>query len=291
MRRFRDDHHLGNQPIKDLFELAHITLGVDVLSMDADEAEHGLTMLDPTTGRVAIAVATTAHAMRQRSTIAHEIGHVVAGDLYLDEPLVPGANTPEEILANAFARHLLLPLEAVTERHEHPVTDKRQLSDLVQEFEVSPHIAAIQLRTAKLLSPATCAEWSKVSALTLANDYGWRSQYRSLSVDSSMPKSPQDLMARAVEGYRRGVLGLAELARWYDLDPRELEAELGPPALGEDDPDGDGDGDGDDWDDWDDDDAPLFPNRGQDPTADPAADPARDSRQDPAQGRSAGAGS
>lgn len=104
-RKFCDTHHLGNQPIKDLFELAHIMVGIDVLSMDADEAEHGQTMLDPTTGRIAIAVATTPDAMRQRSTVAHELGHVLAGDLDLDEPLIPGADTAEEVRANTFARH------------------------------------------------------------------------------------------------------------------------------------------------------------------------------------------
>jgi uncharacterized protein YndB with AHSA1/START domain len=61
------------------------------------DSEHGLSMCDPATGRVVIAVATTPHPMRQRSSIAHELGHVVAGDLDRAVPLSPGERSPEEI--------------------------------------------------------------------------------------------------------------------------------------------------------------------------------------------------
>lgn len=122
----------------------HATVGIDVLSVDATEAEHGLSMVDPTTGRTVIAVATTPHPMRQRSSIAHELGHVVAGDLDSDVSWMPGDRSPAEICADAFARHLLLPLAAA--RRHVPSGGSPSLSDLsalVQEFELSPAIAAI----------------------------------------------------------------------------------------------------------------------------------------------------
>jgi hypothetical protein len=80
--------------------------------------------------------------------------------------------------------------------------------------------------------------------------FGWRSQYQSLAADSALPRAPQDLMSRAVEGPRRGVLGLTELAGWYGPEPRQLEENLRPV----DDPDAE------DWDDEWDTDAPLFPD-------------------------------
>jgi Zn-dependent peptidase ImmA (M78 family) len=244
---FRERHDLGDGPIKDMFELAHVA-GVDVLSMDASEAEHGLSMSDPATGRVVIAVATTDHPMRLRSSIAHELGHVLGGDLGKDAALVPGERSPTEIRADAFARHLLVPLAGVRRRVTKPKAEVAlsDLSDLVQEFEVSPQLAAIQLRTLRFISPQTCAEWGTLSATNLATIFGWLSQYRSLAADSALPRAPQGLMARAVDGYRQGVLGLAELAIWYTLDPAELEQQVGPPAAA---------GADDDWDS----DAPLFP--------------------------------
>jgi hypothetical protein len=187
--------------------------------------------------------------MRQRSSIAHELGHVIAGDLERAEPLVPGERSSEEICADAFARHLLLPLGAI--RRRYPVGDTQvtfslaDLSDLIQEFEVSPHIATIQLRTLKRIDADTYSNWSARSAANLAMRFGWGSQYRSLAADSSVPRAPQSLMTRAVEGYQRGVLSITELAYWYGQDPTELEEELGTPQLAN------------EVDEWDDD-APLF---------------------------------
>ncbi|XVU22850.1 ImmA/IrrE family metallo-endopeptidase [Actinoplanes sp. CA-054009] len=248
---FRAMHGLGVGPVKDMYELLHVAKGIDVISMSVPETEHGLSMCDPDSGRVVIAVATTPHPMRQRSSIAHELGHVLGGDLEQAEPLTPGDRSPAEIRADAFARHLLLPLDAIHRRfgagRAAASVSLADLSDLVQEFEVSASIAAIQLRTLKLVDTDTCTAWSARSVANLATTFGWGSQYRALAADSSLPRAPQALMARAVEGYHRGILGINELAGWYGRDPSELEAELGaPPPTTE-------------IDDWDDD-APLFPD-------------------------------
>jgi len=225
--KFREEHGLGEAPIKDMFELIHAVLGVDVISMDAPGAEHGLSMIDADTARTVIAVATTPHPMRQRSSIAHELGHVLGGDLDRPDHLVPGARSPEEIRADAFARHLLLPLAAVRRRVPAGAFSLEDFSDLVQEFEVSPRLAAIQLRTVGLLEEQTCLEWGALSSAYLATNFGWLSQYRSLVADSVLPRAPQGLMSRAVTAYRRGVLGVAEVAAWYGQDVAEVEAELG----------------------------------------------------------------
>lgn len=227
---FREQYGLGDVPIKDMFELVHATAGIDIISMHAAEAEHGLSMADPATGRAVIAVATTTHPMRQRSSIAHELGHLLAGDLERPASLSPGERGPEEIRADAFARHLLMPLSGVRRRFPAPEDEfsLANLSDLVQEFEVSPHLAAIQLRTLKLINRGTCGAWSTLSATYLATTFGWLSQYRSLAADSAQPRAPQGLMIRAVEGYRKGVLGITELATWYGQEAAELEQTLGP---------------------------------------------------------------
>mgnify|MGYP000876715461 CR=1 FL=1 len=227
---FRHDHSLGTSPIKDVFELVHATTGVDVFSIDAAEEEHGLTMLDPHTGRRVIVVATTAHPMRQRSCVAHELGHLLRGDLETTEQASPGERGPAEICADAFARHLLLPLDALP-AHRAPTGEVSlaALSDLVQTYEVSPAIAAIQLRTATLIDEAICQDWMRCSARSLALRFGWLNQYDSLSRTSRRPRAPQTLMKRAVAAYKDGVLGIAELANWYGASEDDLRAELGEP--------------------------------------------------------------
>lgn len=265
---FRAEHGLGLAPLGDIFEVVHAFAGVDVLSMDASEAEHGLSMLLPASGRVVIAVATTQHPMRQRSSVAHELGHVLAGDLEADLPLTPGERTPEEIRADAFARHLLLPLEAVTTRlgSRPQGVGEPELSTLVQEFEVSPSLAAIQLRNAGYISASVCDQWRSLSAATVAARNGWLGKYRTLVTDSTGPRAPQGLVTMCVQGYRRGVLGINELATWYGHSPADLQSALGAPEPNE--RGGGFDGAVEDVDDdfWDVD-APLFPGQSDSPAS------------------------
>lgn len=227
---FRQQNGLDLAPVKDVFELVHATRGVDVISMDAHESEHGLSMLDPDSGRVVIVVATTSNPMRQRSSVAHELGHVLAGDLERDVTLVPGDRAPEEIRADAFARHLLLPLEVVRTRFPRGTEiTAAGLSNLVQEFELSPKIVAIQLREAKLIDEQKCEFWGALSAPQLATANGWLSQYRALVDGSQRSRAPQALMSRAVAAYQQGLLGLPELAAWYGQPAEELAEALGTP--------------------------------------------------------------
>ncbi|WP_426560403.1 ImmA/IrrE family metallo-endopeptidase [Angustibacter sp. McL0619] len=235
-RAFRAKFDLGHAPIKDVFELVHTALGVDVMSMDTSPDEHGLSMINSTNDALVIAVATTPHPMRLRSTVAHEVGHVVAGDLFTGVGLVPGERSPEEIRADAFSRHLLIPFDGLLARlelaerrssgQEPSVVTEADLSALVQEFEVSPAIAAVQLKMLRLIGEHECQVWRSVSAKTLAVRYGWLSQYQSLVRDAQQPRGPQTLLAVSVEAIRGDSLGLTEVARWYEEDVSVLREQL-----------------------------------------------------------------
>ena len=144
---FRRMHRLGLQPLGDLVALIEQTTGYEVAVLDADYGEHGLTMRDPVRDATFIGVARSRTPMRQRSTLAHELGHLVFGDC--DHGVEFAKRSPEEIRADAFARHLLVPVEGVTEflgqRDGAGMTD---LAAVVQRFLVSPAIAAIAMRDA-----------------------------------------------------------------------------------------------------------------------------------------------
>lgn len=200
--------------------------------MEAAEAEHGLSMRDPGSGRIVIAVATTPYPMRQRSSLAHELGHVLAGDLTSKVVARPGSRSPAEIRADVFARHLLLPVTALHARFGFSAApvDHAGLAAVVQEFEVSPQLTAVQLKQAGLINTALCKEFSSLTTVKVATRYGWLTQYKTLALASGLPRSPQELMRRAVEGYGAGVLGIAELASWYGQAPEDLREQLGEPA-------------------------------------------------------------
>ena len=226
--RFRADNDLGIAPIADVVALIEQTQDVDVIVRDVtDRREHGLTMVDPERGVTVVAVVPSENPMRWRSTLAHELGHLVFEDHDIGAPGVLADDTPAEERARAFARHLLLPMDAVNGFVGHSgMRDLSALSDLVQRYLVSPAIAAIQLRDGGHIEDDRFEEWRNLYTPMLAARFGWTDQYRALQNESSQRRSPQRLMARAVAGYLSGVVTIETLASIRGIPVDDVAAEL-----------------------------------------------------------------
>lgn len=230
-QRFRAEHGLGAQPLGDLVTLIEQHTGIDVVVMEAGENEHGLTMRDPQRGAVFIAVARTRAPMRQRSSLAHELGHMLFDD-YHDSAAGTGSKW-RETRTDAFARHLLLPhdgLDLLLGGHNAGGRDPEELATLsvvVQRFLVSPAIAAIAMAQHGHISEATKQQWmDTVTTPMLATRFGWRDLYSALVWESDQTRAPQKLLARAIAGYREGVISARALANIRGLGVEELLAEL-----------------------------------------------------------------
>jgi Zn-dependent peptidase ImmA (M78 family) len=219
--RFRQDHHLGVQPLGDLVAVIEQATGIDVAVLDAGPDEHGMAIRDPARGTVFISVARTRNPMRQRSTLAHELGHVLFGDWADGNAGDWGDRDPAEIRADAFARHLLVPANGLSDfiAARSPAA-LSTLSAVVQRFLVSPQIAAIALRQAGHVDEATKQEWMTLSTPQLAARFGWSDHYQALQDDSDRRRAPQRLLARAITGYAEGVLPAQAIAtlRGMSLD-------------------------------------------------------------------------
>lgn len=231
--QFRHEHHLGVQPLGDLVAIIEQTTGIDVAVLDAGPDEHGLTMRDPDRDAVFIGVARTQNPMRQRSTLAHELAHVLFEDWAEVRIGTDGATgnwgdrTPEEIRADAFARHLLVPVEGLREFLGTPDRmTPATLSTVVQRFLASPKIIVIAMHQARLIDAATKQEWMALSAPRLATRFGWTDQYRALQVDSDRRRAPQRLLARAISGYALGVLPAQAIATLRGIPLGDAEADL-----------------------------------------------------------------
>lgn len=226
--RFRKDHHLGVQPLGDLLEVIEQATGIDVAVLDVGPDEHGLTMRDPARGAVFIGVARTRNPMRQRSTLAHELGHVLFGDWIDNDRGDWSDRSPAEIRADAFARHLLVPAEGLREFITARSTiGLSALSAVVQRFLVSPQIAAIALRQARYIDEAAKQEWMTLSAPQLAARFGWTDQYQALQASSDRRRAPQRLLARAITGYAEGVLPAQAIATLRGISLEDILEELG----------------------------------------------------------------
>ena len=127
--RFRRDLGLGRLPIPSMRQLAEVRLGIPVIQAQLDERIAGATV--ESSGRRAIVLnidGLNGDALVRRSTMAHEIGHLVFDpsqrleDLRVDEygELEQRPDTradPVEQRANAFAVQLLAPQDEAIERY------------------------------------------------------------------------------------------------------------------------------------------------------------------------------
>ncbi len=226
--QFRREHGLGDQPLGDLVAIIERTTGIDVAVLDVGADEHGLTMRDPKRGAVFIAVAKTANPMRQRSSLAHELAHVLFEDWIDNSDEGWGERTHQEVRADAFARHLLIPLAGVrgfVDDHLE-VIDHSTLSDVVQYFLVSPAMAAIVMEQAGHITEAIKDGWMCVTTPALAARFGWSDQYRALQASSNLRRAPQKLLTRAIQGYLKNVVSLQTLATLRGVDATTIEQEL-----------------------------------------------------------------
>jgi len=224
---FRREHRLGEQPLGDLAAIIEQATGIDVAVLEAGPDEHGMAVRDPARGSVFIGVARTRNPMRQRSTLAHELGHVLSRDWTGSDASSWSDRSPAEIRADSFARHLLAPVDGLrgflgTRRPASlPV-----LSTVVQRFLVSPQIAAIALEQAGYIDEATKRDWMTLSAPHLAARFGWSDQYQALQADSDRRRAPQRLLARTIAGYTEGVLPAQAIATLRGMPLDTVLAEL-----------------------------------------------------------------
>ncbi|MFD2471652.1 ImmA/IrrE family metallo-endopeptidase [Amycolatopsis silviterrae] len=223
---FRAEHGLALQPLGDLVALIEQVTGFDVAVLETGPDEHGLTMRDPVRDAVFIGVACTRRPMRQRSTLAHELAHVLFGDWTDDHDGDWADRRYEERRADAFARHLLLPLDGVgqfvADRGFTPAT----LSNVVQWFLASPAMAVIQLHEGKHIDVAVKDQWMATTTPQLAARFGWSDQYAALQAESDHPRAPQRLLARAIVGYAESVVPVQTIATLRGVRAAEAEAEL-----------------------------------------------------------------
>ncbi|GAB7002619.1 hypothetical protein JCM18899A_00900 [Nocardioides sp. AN3] len=224
---FRRDQHLGNAPIADLVTVLEGVPNVHVAIEPAiDDEQHGMRATDPNRGVTVLAASATPHAVRLRSTLAHELGHHIFND---PTPAVWSENTPEERRATEFARHLLIPQEGLIDLLGAPgtieVTDA-VLSKVVERFAVSPGMAAIQLREAGFINASAVERLGRLTTRVLATRYGWLPLYRQWSDDSNQPRPPRRIVAVAIDAYLAHDATIATVANLHGMVTPQMRAEF-----------------------------------------------------------------
>lgn len=208
--RARHDWSLGLAPIADVAALLEETVGADVLIIRMPDHHDGFTRRNPQTGDIIVAAAATDSPERQRFTLAHELGHILADDLHdtLETVHTAGAS---ETRAHAFARHFLAPLDGVR-RLKEKHTGAELVSEVIRHFGVSPKVAGIQLGRLGLDPAGKEAAMSK-SAAWYATRYGWDSERAGEVAAARMERPPRSIVAAATAAFEDGHVDDVMLAR------------------------------------------------------------------------------
>ena len=224
---FRAEQHLGSAPIADLVTVLEDVAGVHVTVLPAVAGDHhGMRATDPIRNVTVLAAVATPHAMRLRSTLAHELGHHLFRD---PTPAVWSEKTSEEQRATEFASHLLIPTEGLVEMLGEPGrvdVDEAWLSKIVERFAVSPMMAAIQMRDSGFIDRDTATRFGNLSTPVLATRYGWSALYQQWSADSSIVRPPQRIVAAAINAYIGGDATIETLAHLRDTSSEVVRTEL-----------------------------------------------------------------
>lgn len=177
-------------------------------------------------------------AVRQRFTLAHELGHHEFKDGGVIDASADVFGTPttvRERRANAFAAEFLVPLAAVqrwAQAHADVDVSLVTVVGLASWFRISALVAVYRLSAARLVSAKAVREFEQAihdgehSRLARRHQLLELPDELSLVHDGGQPRMPRQLWVDAVIGYERGLLTPERIAQAVGRDTVEVEAEL-----------------------------------------------------------------
>lgn len=230
-RRARKRLGLGDEPLPDLLELLEEHLGVDVALEPLPDGVEGLCIrLEDFSLAL---VRSQPVAGRERFTLAHELGHLLAGDaapLHLDEQLF--GQGLEEMRANAFAAHFLMPQAGLERRIRGRPVDGQVVCELQYAFGVSLEALLWHLRNLHLIDERTRAALQASGPKALALRYGYLTDWEASYRVTPLRRPPARLLRRAMYAYVRGLIGVEVLANLLDKDADDLRRDLEDAGIG-----------------------------------------------------------
>jgi Zn-dependent peptidase ImmA (M78 family)/transcriptional regulator with XRE-family HTH domain len=239
-KRVRDVAGIGDIYIDELASFCENRLGVDVA---VECLPPGLDGLSVSCGNYRLALVSSAiPATRQRYTLAHEIGHLAAGDtqkIMIDEDLF-GRPGEQEKRANIFASAFLMPESSLRRAMGTAGLVEASIGDMLANYKVSLDALAWQLYSFRLVDIAGRERVRQLSTRKLSLLAGHAAEYQRQLQDQGQRRLPSGLLRRAIEAYNKGDIGVRVLARLAEVRPEILQEQLSPlpPAPeSEDDPD------------------------------------------------------
>ncbi|WP_235989399.1 helix-turn-helix domain-containing protein [Streptomyces ureilyticus] len=229
-----------SRPVADLETDVLITecaqlFGVDVSVTRLPDGVDGLTW--QTDAFRLILVGPTETWTRQRFTLAHELGHILARDaqdLVVESHVAPGRQKDlTEVRANVFASNLLMPepeirhrFRQVTDRHSK-LTDEA-FAKLVVAFKVSPSALAARLSQLRLIDAQSAPHFRGLTTETCHLLAGATDAFQRQLAWAAAERFPVRLVAALYQAYADGETTLRPLAALMGMDVDQLHDLLDP---------------------------------------------------------------
>ncbi|NUV69973.1 ImmA/IrrE family metallo-endopeptidase [Streptomyces sp. CAI-121] len=175
-----------------------------------------------------ILVSSRVAATRQRYTLAHELGHLVAGDsqdIKVDEN-VWGVRTPMETRANAFAAAFLMPAETLRETVREEGINDASVAKLLGRLRVSLDALSFRLHN---IGAVNAEGRDRIRAMSSNAIYLRAGRASDLQARNDR-RVPMPLLSRSMKSFVHGDIGVRPLADLVGMDPGELLEELSPPS-------------------------------------------------------------
>jgi Zn-dependent peptidase ImmA (M78 family)/transcriptional regulator with XRE-family HTH domain len=203
---------LPDGPLPELSELVERRMGIDVSLEPMPDDVAGLCVLIE--GR-ALAMANSSCAKgRQRFTVAHEVCHILCGDPIEVRVECEGdpVGSSEEVRANAFARHFLLPISAAR-REFGDATDDAAIMSVMYSYGISLQALLIQLIEAGLINEDRRTRLQAIGPAALSTSLGFRTEWNLAYRECmNVRRPPSRLETRCFDAYRSGLIGIGPVA-------------------------------------------------------------------------------
>jgi Zn-dependent peptidase ImmA (M78 family) len=226
--------YVDNPTKMELADLIEESFGIDVVVREL--SCDGLAWSDTTSRLIVVGTCTT--PTRQRFSIAHELGHILANDdqkLYVDQDVMDPTDRrrPSEMRANAFASAFLMPEEAVRSVLDDCTESSGQLSEagfssIVMHFAVSPSALSYRMSNLGLINAQQRSRLGHLNTAQCANLAGQIDTYVEWASNSAKGRAPVALLSQMLGAYLAHKTTLRPLANILGVSVDQLRRGLEP---------------------------------------------------------------
>lgn len=225
------EQHGRSVTAENLAELIEEIFGADVAVAQFGSGFDGLAAATHTAKLILLA--TTSNPARQRFTLAHELGHLLADDnqeVHLDRDIFDSAQKkdPSEQRANAFASALLMPEGTLRGALKAVGLNWVSFATLSCDLMVSPKTLGLRMLRLRIIDAGMRERYARMTASEAAHIAGRSDEFNQRAAVAEAPRLPGLLVRDTRAAYDAGKSTLRPYATLLGVDVDELANELDP---------------------------------------------------------------